>query len=366
MSSTPAPDGGAPPPSAREPPTLASKIMTMAMWYMVISGIKSYYTADTSTVTPDQVANPIVPFGATPPTGVIAPSSTNNLLSSLGVPEEYYNPYPDIPTFSPHGPKHSIVWPFGSQLHFNVSLTDAETHDRSDNTPPLHAFTHTTVFGATSLSHGPAPFEGNVTIPVTPGMLNNGTVWAHVYVTRQGDDRVSYIKKRLTEWRVRRKGGNKRSLLGDDAPDESISADDDAALAVVDDTMMGMAARDMERDVYLSYVKPQLHLSLVEMDTPFPRNKIPPQMASQMDFVDLEGGQYFPIVYVNEFWLTSERHVAINGTTGSLEMDFRIDPLSMWKWQGMSQMEHQWKMQVRRRSSRSAVVERCLVVLVTV
>ena len=66
--------------------------------------------------------------------------------------------------------------------------------------------------------------------------------------------------------------------------------------------------------MWLSYWKPTLHLQLVHMAQSFPRNGIPDQFAHQMEFTDTVTGMYYPVLYVNEFWITKDKMPAINGT----------------------------------------------------
>jgi len=68
-------------------------------------------------------------------------------------------------------------------------------------------------------------------------------------------------------------------------------------------------------------------------------------MSSKMVFTDPIEAMYFPVLYVNEFWLTSDKLVPINGTLSTLPLEVTLSTVGMFKWQGMSSMEQQWKMQ---------------------
>lgn len=52
--------------------------------------------------------------------------ATNNPLAGF-VPDAVLNPYgDDITKFSKSGPPHSVAWPFGSEVDFDVILTEQE------------------------------------------------------------------------------------------------------------------------------------------------------------------------------------------------------------------------------------------------
>jgi len=58
-----------------------------------------------------------------------------------------------------------------------------------------------------------------------------------------------------------------------------------------------------------------------------------------------EKGNYYPIVYGNDFWLLNEELMIINDTVDVLMLDMLFDPISFWKWSMYAQMEESLKME---------------------
>jgi hypothetical protein len=49
--------------------------------------------------------------------------------------------------------------------------------------------------------------------------------------------------------------------------------------------------------------------------------------------------QYYPVLYVDEFWLLSEELIAINKTLDNVTLQFSYSSMSLMKWQMMIQFE---------------------------
>ncbi|GMI36121.1 hypothetical protein TeGR_g15211 [Tetraparma gracilis] len=281
-----------------------------------------------------------------------AKDSAKNMMERFGLDSSLLDPYPNAPKFSGRGPKHEPVWGYGTPIditvHISTSATPPPANATGDDDPSvLHSLVHKDFFGKSSLKTAPPEdYSEFLTLPVGAYMKANNTVHAHVRVARSsprpGGPPGSCRSWPLTVHRVRRKRSGKKMLLGEE-PDEEA----EMAVAVVDDTVLGRAAADHEEDQWLMYWKPALTIQVVEMNAAFARGGIPPQMSNSMDFADLETGAYYPALYFNEFWQTTDRQVAINGTVDEVTLKVEIGSIAMWKWQGMSQMEHQWAQQAK-------------------
>ncbi|GMH52352.1 hypothetical protein TrRE_jg12510, partial [Triparma retinervis] len=280
------------------------------------------------------------PLGATPP--------SSNPLSSW-IPDAVSNPYGPIPTFSNHGPQHVCAWGLGTPLDIDVFVTSLPSHSLSPPVPPpvppLYSWSvsgwsfGSPASGAGGILGGSAEaLSDEATVECTEDMKNNGTAYAHVYVRRHGGEPGDghHTVVEMNKWRVRRKDRDVRNLMGDFGIEEEEEEEEEE---VEDKSVLGEAAKDKTRDVWLSYWKPTLNLQMVEMTQAFPRNGIPPQMSSKMKFSDSVSGRYYPVLYVNEFWLTSDKLVPVNGTVASLPLSVSLSSVGMLKWQGMSMME---------------------------
>ena len=64
---------------------------------------------------------------------------------------------------------------------------------------------------------------------------------------------------------------------------------------------------------------------------PYPRG-VPVHMRDTMRFHP-DTVEYWPTVYVNEFWLLKDAHVPLNASVAAANLTLTVAPLSMFKWQ---------------------------------
>ena len=82
---------------------------------------------------------------------------------------------------------------------------------------------------------------------------------------------------------------------------------------------------------YLSHWHGNLTISLVYDQTNWPEGKIPPPLDKVIRF---DGkGQYFPIVFLNDWWNLQEDYKPINKTDTTLDIHICLQPLSLMKLQ---------------------------------
>eukprot|EP00798_Chlamydomonas_sp_ICE-L_P003321 gene3321-13351_t len=93
----------------------------------------------------------------------------------------------------------------------------------------------------------------------------------------------------------------------------------------------------------ISFFKPNLTIQVVDSFATYPKNAIPPQVGPYMQFD--EGGNYFPIIYFNEFWLLRDKLIKMNETVKNVTLTLEFSTQSMWWWQLMTQMEKSFEMQ---------------------
>jgi hypothetical protein len=132
----------------------------------------------------------------------------------------------------------------------------------------------------------------NVTIPITSAFWNNQTsLFAHAILTRkdpfmeksQGkkeegeSENLLYKTFNLTTFRTRKKERFERSLLEDESdPEQKAKKFADLNVSPDDKSVLGVAAKKLDEDVTLMYLKPILTLQFVE-DTPphYPKSGLP-------------------------------------------------------------------------------------------
>jgi hypothetical protein len=178
-----------------------------------------------------------------------------------------------------------------------------------------------------------------VVIKTTPGMMNNGSLWAHIYLIKgdhSPDPASEHYKKSALLY--------KRQRLNTYLPKPKLKGRKNLISGEMEDDPEMLALQKAKESVELvSFWKPNLTLNMVHDFTVYPRGGIPPQMEELMSF-DAEGS-YHPTLFINEFWIFREHLYPINETTPELPLRLEYNTLSMWKWQMMVQMQHSFKMQ---------------------
>jgi Cleft lip and palate transmembrane protein 1 (CLPTM1) len=183
-----------------------------------------------------------------------------------------------------------------------------------------------------------------VQLPVCQQLKQNGSAWAHVYLTKSGvspdpkhlsyrpTDVVSVVHQ-LNAYRPARKQQYARSLLAaGNATEIELAKQKHTAEATANATVLE------------NYWKPTLSLQLLDMTADFQRNHIAPVFADYIQFHNATGN-YYPMVYVNEFWLQSKHFMSINSTVTELPLELSWGMIGLAKWQLMSQLQKQWSAQ---------------------
>jgi Cleft lip and palate transmembrane protein 1 (CLPTM1) len=60
--------------------------------------------------------------------------------------------------------------------------------------------------------------------------------------------------------------------------------------------------------------------------------------------VDSESGNYYPIIYFNDFWLLRDKLIAVNETVDELPLNLEVGLISMTRWQLYLQIEQAFQL----------------------
>jgi len=288
------------------------------------------------------------------------------ISSSEGTPSA---PNVGTPRWQQHQNYHNLLWPHGSQLKLEVFLTEDTECKDSRESGAVSILAH---WMEDNIIFSPKEHENNrrnatFQIPISASMRNNQTrILAHVYLKQDqlentilpssNNDAVLYKCLNMTKFKARKKDLKvERSLLEDPSLfNASNNLDSILNLDPSDDSVLATAARKTTEDVTLLYVKPTLTLHLVE-DTPasFKKSSIPTPISKDMDFAHpqehdsdkLYPSDYYPILYPSEFWMRHQDTFPVNGTLSNVTLTLYLQPIRMWKWQLMKQMEETWRIQ---------------------
>eukprot|EP01087_Luapelamoeba_hula_P006997 TRINITY_DN1707_c2_g1_i1.p1 TRINITY_DN1707_c2_g1~~TRINITY_DN1707_c2_g1_i1.p1 ORF type:complete len:657 (-),score=136.11 TRINITY_DN1707_c2_g1_i1:83-2053(-) len=235
-------------------------------------------------------------------------------------------------------PPHRAIFKGSERLHLRVFM-DEEADFKDFNNTEKVLWAEDDIFFDWR-DGGDRSKEVNIT--PSANVMNNGTLYAHVYFYKHGysPDPNSPLYKRsavitrsrlLNEYLKKPKLKGRKNLISGELEDSP-------------EALAEQEARGKEELVYISFWRPNMTINLVHDMTVFPRGGIPQQIKDHMQF-DKNGDNYYPTLYFNNFWLLREHLYPINETTPVLPLRLDFFLLSMWKWQMMVQMDQSFAMQ---------------------
>eukprot|EP00903_Cladosiphon_okamuranus_P006347 g6217.t1 len=192
-------------------------------------------------------------------------------------------------------------------------------------------------------------------LDVPPMLLGNGSAWAHVFLTKKGlspnptdpdyrDSGVSHQAAQLNRYlpKPKKKEGH---YLVDSKKSAADAAEEKERKEIEDQEEAAVVGSGADGEM-VNFWKPTLTLGQVEFTSIFQRNHVPSTFAGHITF-QASTGNYHPVIYVNEFWLQRKHLVALNSTVETVDLELSISPISLWKFQTMSQLESQWTAQAK-------------------
>eukprot|EP00002_Diphylleia_rotans_P034863 TRINITY_DN7532_c0_g1_i2.p1 TRINITY_DN7532_c0_g1~~TRINITY_DN7532_c0_g1_i2.p1 ORF type:complete len:531 (-),score=128.18 TRINITY_DN7532_c0_g1_i2:107-1699(-) len=179
----------------------------------------------------------------------------------------------------------------------------------------------------------------SITIQASEAVMNNASLYAHVFFTTKGHspdplsefydpNQTIYARKQLNRYLKKPKVDTSRNLLSEDSQ----------LLPVVQTV-----------DEYISYWNENMTFHIVDDYSTHKRGSLPPQITDLMQFD--KNGNYYPTVFFNDFWVLKEYLKPLNETTPELVLHMDYSPISLMKWQFLTQMEASFKTQVSMGSS---------------
>ncbi|KAJ4479138.1 cleft lip and palate associated transmembrane protein [Lentinula aciculospora] len=254
-------------------------------------------------------------------------------------------------------------WPFGASLDMHVYLSTSPNGDvfsrqwtsgyRKDRDEGLPNFVWKNItYGDYAESR---VVEYDIVFPET--VLRNGTLWADVFLTKEGTspdpqnerfnpEHIHHVRKLLTPYMARPKVRKEKNLL------------------------KGSREEDVEEeleepDVIMPHWHKNITLALVSDSTTVPYAQLPPPLLernayglqshsfiiAQSTFSDIHlipnqrdttgtKGIYKPIVFPNEFWHLRSHYVELNSSTPSMPIQITFQPMSYMKFQIFASMTH--------------------------
>lgn len=176
--------------------------------------------------------------------------------------------------------------------------------------------------------NGDSIFEVNTQITTTDTMQNNGSLYIHTFLVREGKSPdpsagkglfskkwTTYKTQRLNKFMKRKYKKTANLLTGQ--TEQSVEDQEKAELGVTE---------------IISHWHPNLTLNVVYDHTPWVPGQVPPPLDEFVEFTpSLQ--QYKPILWLNDYWNLNREYQPINSTTPTLNLTLTFQPLSMFKWQ---------------------------------
>uniref|UniRef100_A0A8V5H177 Uncharacterized protein n=1 Tax=Melopsittacus undulatus TaxID=13146 RepID=A0A8V5H177_MELUD len=82
----------------------------------------------------------------------------------------------------------------------------------------------------------------------------------------------------------------------------------------------------------ISHWHPNLTINMVDDHTPWVKGSVPPPLDQYVKF-DAISGDYYPILYFNDYWNLQKDYFPINESLQRLPFRLSFCPLSLWRWQ---------------------------------
>ncbi|NXI41414.1 CLPT1 protein, partial [Galbula dea] len=151
-------------------------------------------------------------------------------------------------------------------------------------------------------------------VDISQSVQQNGSIYIHVYFTKSGfhpDPRQKNLYRRLATVHTSR--SEAQGSWGRN-PEMIKRAEDYGPVEVI------------------SHWHPNLTINMVDDHTPWVKGSVPPPLDQYVKF-DAVSGDYYPILYFNDYWNLQRDYFPINESLRRLPFRLSFCPLSLWRWQ---------------------------------
>ncbi|ORX59038.1 cleft lip and palate transmembrane 1 [Hesseltinella vesiculosa] len=273
-----------------------------------------------------------------------------------GVPANaHYFPLPQVPA-SNLASQMDPLWPKGLAMDLCVYATE-NPFFTDYKTKPLWC-AENIIYGENIDDNR----EFHVDLPVSKTLQNNGTLYAHVFLTAHGSpinprasgfdtNKVSYLRHELTKFYPKKTKFKQKNLLAGSAdeaqqeePEEEIVEEhaqaDTQQQAASGGFGMGLLTNLTRQAPLVAYWHENVTFAIItDALTRLPKANLQPPVLKYLPLeeslsVDASGktGFYKPIVYPHEFWQLRQNAYPVNDTITVLPLTIHVQPMTMWKF----------------------------------
>ncbi|XP_072405452.1 putative lipid scramblase CLPTM1 isoform X1 [Chiloscyllium punctatum] len=221
------------------------------------------------------------------------------------------------------------LFPKDTLMDLRVYISENEHFAEFNDSAPLFWEHLDLVYGDwTSGESGTGCYEHYGEIETTEHMKSNGSMYIHIYFTKSGYHpdpmrkaqyrRLATVStsRMLNKYKRRKFQKTKNLLTGQtDADPEIIKRAEDYGPVEI-----------------ISHWHPNLTVHIVDDHTAWSMGAVPPPLDQYVKF-DPVSGDYYPIIYFNDYWNLQKDYFPINASLEKLPLRMTYCPLSLWKWQ---------------------------------
>ncbi|KAI0772049.1 cleft lip and palate transmembrane 1 [Trametes elegans] len=229
------------------------------------------------------------------------------------------------------------AWPLGIPLAMHVYLSTSPTGDvfsskwtsgyRKDQDADLPSLVWSNItFGDWNEKR-----VADFTVNIPESVQNNGTLWADVFLVRDGaspdpsdpkfdPQSVHHVRTALTKYLPKTKIRKEKNLLGGSTDGQNTEEEDD----------------EPQGDVIVSHWHNNMTLALISDNPVLSLQQVQAATARYIELTperDPSGRPFYkPIIFPNEFWHLRSQYVEINSTTPRLPLQIEFQPMTYWKF----------------------------------
>ncbi|XP_072319817.1 putative lipid scramblase CLPTM1 [Eucyclogobius newberryi] len=237
-------------------------------------------------------------------------------------------PDPSTPAGAPRVPSRNL-FAKDTLMDMHVYISPEEVFTDFNNTDALFWFHRDLVYGDWNTGDdGDGCYYHDKEMDIPETLQNNGSLYIHVYFTKSGfspDPKrkgqyrrlaTVHASRMLNKFKRRKFLKTKNLLTGETEADPE---------------MIKRAESHGPVEI-ISHWHPNLTINIVDDHTAWVKGSVPPPLDQHVKF-DAVSGDYYPIVYFNDYWNLQKDYYPINETLLTIPLRLTFCPLSLWRWQ---------------------------------
>ncbi|KFM77446.1 Cleft lip and palate transmembrane protein 1-like protein, partial [Stegodyphus mimosarum] len=175
--------------------------------------------------------------------------------------------------------------------------------------------------------NGDGTYTLETEITATKNMQRNCSIWLHTCIAKHGrspnpHDKKKYSRrdvicksKRMNKYKKLRYQRTHNLLTGEtSASPEAVKKAEESPLEII------------------SHWHPNMTINIIDDHTAWVQGHVPPPLDEFVEF-DPISGDYYPILYANDYWNLIRDYTPINESVKTLPIHLTFQPLSLFRWQ---------------------------------